>query len=91
LKTTSPTWVPEAPNDFALQIEPSSSTSLASEFFQGLSPLPMSHATELHQLTILTIPSNIKSEKYDIHTKWAEKKTNFHAVNKWVHEKIKLF
>lgn len=37
LKTTSPTWVPEAPNDLALQTEPSSSTSLASAIFQGLS------------------------------------------------------
>lgn len=37
LKTTSPTWVPEAPKDFAFQIEPSSSTSLASAIFQGLS------------------------------------------------------
>jgi len=41
LKTTSPTWVPEAPNDLAFQIEPSSNTSLASEFFHGLSALPI--------------------------------------------------
>lgn len=42
LKTTSPTWVPEAPNDLALHMEPSSSTSLASASFHGLSPKPMS-------------------------------------------------
>lgn len=41
LKTTSPTWVPEAPNDFAFQIDPSSNISLAPEVFQGLSPLPI--------------------------------------------------
>lgn len=40
LKTSSPTRVPEAPNDFAFQIEPSSRTSLASDVFQGLSPEP---------------------------------------------------
>lgn len=40
LKTTSPTWVPEAPNDFARQIEPSSSTNLASATFHGLSTNP---------------------------------------------------
>jgi len=40
LKTTSPTWVPLAPNDLALQTEPSSSTNLASEVFQGLSTTP---------------------------------------------------
>lgn len=36
LKTTSPTCVPEAPKDFALHTEPSSSTSRASLSFQGL-------------------------------------------------------
>ena len=44
LKTTSPSWVPEAPNDFAFQIDPSSSTSLASDVFHGLSPLTIYQA-----------------------------------------------
>ena len=35
LNTTSPTWVPVAPNDFPLQIEPSSRTSRQSVVFQG--------------------------------------------------------
>ena len=48
LNTTSPTCVPEAPNDLAIQIEPSSSTSLASEVFHGLSAKPK--AIRLHQL-----------------------------------------
>lgn len=43
LKTTSPTWVPEAPNDLAFQIEPSSRTSLASATFHGLSTRPAAH------------------------------------------------
>lgn len=51
LKTTSPTWVPEAPNDLAFQIEPSSSTSLASEFFQGLSPFPIFQAKKQNHIS----------------------------------------
>lgn len=43
LKTTSPTWVPEAPKDLALQTEPSSRTSLASANFHGLSANPENH------------------------------------------------
>jgi hypothetical protein len=35
LNTTSPTWVPVVPNDFPLQIEPSSKTSRQSVVFQG--------------------------------------------------------
>lgn len=46
LKTTSPTCVPVAPNDLAFQIEPSSSTSLASHVFQGLSAKPKAGVTE---------------------------------------------
>jgi hypothetical protein len=37
LKTTSATWVPEAPKDFALHAEPSSRTRRASLSFHGLS------------------------------------------------------
>lgn len=40
LNTTSPTCVPEAPNDLAFQTDPSSSTSLASATFQGATFYP---------------------------------------------------
>lgn len=72
LKTTSPTWVPEAPNDFAFQIEPSSSTSLASEFFQGLSPLPMFHADKTQR----------QSQKENIYIKGEKQSQFFHVVTK---------
>lgn len=49
MKTTSPTWVPEAPKDLAFHIEPSSSTNLASDTFQGLSAKPKPEQIRLHE------------------------------------------
>lgn len=52
LNTTSPTCVPEAPNDLALHMEPSSRTSLASEVFHGLSADHLSRKTKLKVLNL---------------------------------------
>lgn len=46
LNTTSPNGVPEAPNDFAFQTEPSSRTSRASATFHGISARPKLIATK---------------------------------------------
>lgn len=72
LKTTSPTWVPEAPKDFARQIDPSSSTSRASATFHGLSP---NSETEFFE----------KNQRQTILFRWKQKNTTLIEIGRKKH------